>query len=359
MKKTIRVSFSILLCCALMTNLIYAASTSNTISENGTGEKGEYSAFWPKSVTLETTHYSQYTNTKMSFTYGTKAINTLNTYRNIELYPGVEIRDYSKSAYDNFSAYSIATNLPDPKKDLENDDIFGTRNEEAEVTVLGTLTANKNYYISANWTDYRSNDGEPEEVLGNFAGKAELSEKGLSDYNVVDYKYLHVDVNYFPPQSRNTAASSLNGMSTIVHDSSSECTPITLTFNNYLSFDEIENLQRETAIPMGYLQLRGFAEDGERITIYSHTYKGLDETKALLIEQANNEKYTIQGITAIYTYADKDQINELKKCESTYSIQLPEEFNHSTEIDTLDEQFLNSKFAHPSTWKLENENILK
>lgn len=63
---------------------------------------------------------------------------------------------------------------------------------EAEIVIFGSLTAGKTYSMTASWTDYRKG------FLSNvFRVHAELSEKGVSDYNVIagGYKQL-ADLSY-------------------------------------------------------------------------------------------------------------------------------------------------------------------
>ncbi len=83
--------------------------------------------------------------------------------------------------YDMMDAYSIATSLPNPKTDLENNDPFGSRNDEAEVIALGTVSA-KSYYMSVMWYDYRSGGSSDN---GTWYVNAEISSKGILDYNVI------------------------------------------------------------------------------------------------------------------------------------------------------------------------------
>lgn len=88
-------------------------------------------------------------------------------------------------------AYAISTSLPNPKSDLENDDLLGNRNEESEVVALGTVEATT-YNMSVMWYDYRegeTNDNGQWEVQfnmsGQYIGKGNLWIKTNGDYNNV------------------------------------------------------------------------------------------------------------------------------------------------------------------------------
>ena len=104
-----------------------------------------------------------YAETYVSFTLDSNNVSTIKTYNSgtntaapgMNLYLGLDIRSHRKSSTDMMDAYSIATSLPNPKSDLENDDLFGDRNEESEVVALGTVSA-RTYYMSTKWYDYRT-----------------------------------------------------------------------------------------------------------------------------------------------------------------------------------------------------------
>lgn len=360
MKNIIKIIVAICLSCAVMINVIYAVSTKSNswdIDESGSGENGKHEIFWPKTGTLTATYYSEYANTKIIFTYGSKTANGLGAYRDVDLYPGIEIRDYSDGAFDNFSAYSITTNLPDPQKDMENDDLFGDRNEEAEVTALGAVSADKEYYMNVNWTDYR--DGS---TGGSWGAKAELSSKGLLDYNVEDYKYLHTDVTY----GSSKGTKSISDLTMNENNSTSTTIPMnalpaTVTFNDYLSFDEFTSLLNKTTFTIVQLQLRGLSSDGDRITIFSRIDKGLEETKAILMEQADKDDFTILGITAMYVYAEANQIEALKNNEYAYMVDVVDTNTEgATSTSQYDVEVVEPKcvFAHPLTWQLEDAGLL-
>lgn len=357
MKKTIRLFILSCLICSLLISV--ASATNFTKSESGYGEKGLYTAFWPKSGSLTAT-YSATNNTAtttLSFTYGEKAIKYFNdVYWPDSMYPGVEIRDYPNSGNGNFSAPNtsvITTNLPNPKLDVENDQFLNSYNEEAEVTALGkTLVADHEYTMSVVWTDYR--DGSSAGVWG---AKAELSKKGIIDYNVQDYKYLSADV----PYGATAGASCISDPKTL-EDTSTNATiqtdglPTTITFGDYLSFDEFSAFSNEFSFSPVLLQLRGVTPEGERITLFAYPNISLNQLQSTVTELAQRDNYTILGITSVHAYADTNQIMQLRSSEHVYQVDaVNSDAVTGRSLEVVDSK---SNFAHPLTWQLEDEGVL-
>ncbi|WP_105617935.1 pre-peptidase C-terminal domain-containing protein [Vallitalea okinawensis] len=66
----------------------------------------------------------------------------------------LDVKSTTDGNQDQMSAYSIISNLPNPKYDLESDN-SDLRNEEAEVVALGQVEA-KYYDVVIYWKDYRT-----------------------------------------------------------------------------------------------------------------------------------------------------------------------------------------------------------
>ena len=80
--------------------------------------------------------------------------------------------------------------MPSPITDLENNWGSSGNNNEAEVTALGRLTANKTYSMTTYWEDKRSGNAEDK---GSWVVNAELSVKSITgEYNVFDNQYRHL-----------------------------------------------------------------------------------------------------------------------------------------------------------------------
>lgn len=104
---------------------------------------------------------------------------------NKNCYLGVDITHKRPSDLDEdrlSAVYMITTNVPNPKFDIENDDVLGSRNEESEVTILGSVQANVSYYITTIWEDFRTPSSSPN---GNIQCQFMINAKGISDYNNV------------------------------------------------------------------------------------------------------------------------------------------------------------------------------
>ena len=108
-------------------------------------------------------------------------------------YLTVDVSSIRDGSEDKMDAYTIVSDLPDPKYDLENDDLFGTRNEESEVVALGKVEA-KNYYVITGWNDLR--DGSSG-CSGHWNCQFAMSQKGISDYNnLTQSSRVQATINY-------------------------------------------------------------------------------------------------------------------------------------------------------------------
>lgn len=103
----------------------------------------------------------------------------------------LDITSVRNGSTDKMDAYAISTSLPNPKTDLENDDLLGDRNEESEVVALGTVEATT-YNMSVMWYDYR--EGETNDngqwqaqfnMSGQYIGKGNIWIRTNGDYNNV------------------------------------------------------------------------------------------------------------------------------------------------------------------------------
>lgn len=334
---------------AMLISNVFAASNTNSwsISESGTGEEGKYSLFWPTSGTLTAYYYGGAAVTDLNFTYQRATADEIENQKASNRFPGMEVRDYSKNEKDNFSAHTITTNLPDPKIDCEDDFPCDGRNEEAEVTVLGTIEAGKYYYMSIDWKDHRNGLAG-----GNWGVKAEISKKGVIDYNVSDYKYLHSDVFYGPTYGEYRVLEP--EMSEAFQSTKMDTIPSTITFNKYMSLEEFEIFISEIETPISYAQLRGIDESGDRITIFTMLDKGWDETKELINAKAEDKRFSVKGVVAVYANLDGEQINILQNRSDVYSIDSAVTIaTNSTDLTLPD------GFPHSIAWELEDLDILQ
>lgn len=92
----------------------------------------------------------------------------------------------------------------------------------------------------------------------------------------------------------------------------------TVTFAEKLSFSEIEGFVTKYDIEPVQLQARGLMPDGTKITIFSRTDKGFEETKALLLQQAEEEGYEFIGFIGMNAMIDARNLKEVETDALTY-----------------------------------------
>lgn len=107
------------------------------------------------------------------------------------LFLTIDVTSIRTGLTDQMSVYQILTNLPNPKKDLESDGL-GTREEESEVTALGTVEAGVRYSMYSYWEDFRNGDDSDAgrweaqfAMSGKYVRIGNLWIKSLNDYNNV------------------------------------------------------------------------------------------------------------------------------------------------------------------------------
>ena len=155
------------------------------------GVDGDYA---PNSGDFWVDYWPTYSRSRLTFKYSipdTRTI-TLYSWEDPPKYPSVDVKSVNQQggANDSFHAYSIITDLPSPITDLENNWGSSGNNNEAEVTALGRLTANKTYSMTTCWEDKRSGNAEDK---GSWVVNAELSVKSITgEYNVFDNQYRHL-----------------------------------------------------------------------------------------------------------------------------------------------------------------------
>jgi hypothetical protein len=165
---------------------IVGLSHAGTWSWSNTGEMGSYV---PESGYFSEWWGSGYYVSKVDFTLSSRNLVSIQTYNQGYGQGG---KCYGKHAYLTaditavpdawdlkFDVRAIATNIPNPKVDLESDIGSDNDHEESEVVMLGTASSTS-YYTRSYWYDKReggSNDG------GNIQVQFAMSNKGLFDYN--------------------------------------------------------------------------------------------------------------------------------------------------------------------------------
>nr|WP_312580084.1 hypothetical protein [Sedimentibacter sp.] len=175
--------------------VVHAASTSWSYSNYN------YGSYVPKSGSAESTFSTDTAKTQIDFSFDSNNVNSIieynngnnSSYQGTKGYVTVDVTSVRTGTLDMMHAYAMVSNLPDPKFDMENDDIFGDRNEESEVVALGTVEAD-DYYVKTTWEDFRSGGDKDN---GKWQCQFSMSKKGISDYNTfVQSSAIQATLNY-------------------------------------------------------------------------------------------------------------------------------------------------------------------
>lgn len=197
-RKLLTIFLATALICAFTVNVFAATTVTVGTASTWNSTPPQYYEWRPNSGSITPTFYKvdaggqNYAKTYLDFTLTTSNVTAITAFNNgtnsnwqgkPAAYFGMDTKNVPSSTFGNdmMDAYSIATSLPNPKTDLENNDIFGTRNDEAEVVALGTVSATT-YYMSVMWYDYRTGSSSDN---GQWNVNCEISSKGVSDYNVI------------------------------------------------------------------------------------------------------------------------------------------------------------------------------
>ncbi len=124
----------------------------------------------------------------------------------------------------------------------------------------------------------------------------------------------------------------------------------------YMSFEEFAEYIATYDIDVVQLQLRGLTTNGERVSIFSRTDMGLDETKRILNEQASKGGYTIIGITGINAVFSPSVFSAVQEDSHTYFVDTGSELQLTQ--DTADSANAAGAFPQSLTWQLEDIGLL-
>jgi len=164
----------------------------------------------------------------------------------------------------------------------------------------------------------------------------------------------------------NTYAETIDEQNLILAETELNDIISTITFSEYLSFDELEQYAEMYNIDLVQLQLRGLLDDGTRVTIFTRTDKGLEETETLLTDQALDDGVTIVGITGMYALIDSDELIHVMSDTRTYLVDTSGD-GYSSENSITDSVQRNSvtstnsggfMFPKSLTWELEDLGLL-
>lgn len=189
--------------CALfaMTVLTLTTITVSAATKSWSYSNYSHGGYVPKSGSMTSSYKSGTAYTKTTFLLDSTNVTKIEEYNNgtnssyqgTKGYLTVDISSIRTGNEDKMDAYAIVSNLPDPKYDLENDDTFGTRNEESEAVALGTVKAQE-YYVKTSWDDLREGNDDDR---GSWQCQFSMSKKGISDYNTfVQSDVIQATISY-------------------------------------------------------------------------------------------------------------------------------------------------------------------
>lgn len=167
-------------------------SVSNHEWNTGSSYKGSYTPLKGSMIVSGRQYQNGYLMSQVDFTFDSYNVTNILDYNNGGDNPGtegdnancyvtVDVTHLRSTSADMLSAIYLATNLPNPKFDTENDDLLGSRDEESEVVALGTVQSEKYYYFQTVWDDFRDGTSDGGKIQCQFA----MSKKGINDYNNV------------------------------------------------------------------------------------------------------------------------------------------------------------------------------
>lgn len=169
--------------------VVFSLTSISSLAATKTWNYSDYSngTYVPKSGNMTSTYENGTAYTKTTFSLDNSNVTAIKQYNNgtnssyqgINGFLTIDISSIRTGNEDKMDAYAIVSNLPNPKYDLENDDILGSRNEESEAVALGTVSA-KSYYVKTSWDDLRSGNDTDK---GRWECQFSMSKKGASDYN--------------------------------------------------------------------------------------------------------------------------------------------------------------------------------
>ncbi|GHV36688.1 hypothetical protein FACS18949_16360 [Clostridia bacterium] len=217
MKKAFLILVVALMICATSISALAVTTITTTSAKNWTSSTFPTTGgkdFRPPSGYTQATFYNKNGSgqneitSRVSFTLTSANVTAIaqhkagthSSHNGMNLFFGSEMVSVPTSGNDLLSATSIASSLPDPHFDIEDDDgIFGNgRYEESEVVALGTVTAST-YYQSTQWDDFRNGSAGGRWTVnfhesGLYWGSMKLDiwvpSFGDGDYNTVEYEGL-------------------------------------------------------------------------------------------------------------------------------------------------------------------------
>ncbi|HOV28379.1 MAG TPA: hypothetical protein PK566_18750 [Pseudobacteroides sp.] len=137
----------------------------------------------------------------------------------------------------------------------------------------------------------------------------------------------------------------------------------TITFNNPLSFEKLQNYVNLHGLKLVQIQARAINSNGDRVTIMSKSSKGLVETDRIVNEQSKDQNAEFIGYISLYCLVDSNKIENIENDASTYLIDTSGDLFHAGKkqknskernlSDSIDKK-IGKRFPHSLAWDLED-----
>lgn len=141
----------------------------------------------------------------------------------------------------------------------------------------------------------------------------------------------------------------------------------TITFSKAMSATDIEQYVNTYDIEIVQLQARGYDASGNRITFFSRTDKGLDETFKLLEEQAKASNTNFAGAIGMYALTSSDKVTAIQNDSNTFLVDTStdEQYRKSTTTifgtkkdTTISNDEVERVFSHSVAWDAEDLGLV-
>ena len=136
----------------------------------------------------------------------------------------------------------------------------------------------------------------------------------------------------------------------------------TITFSDYLSFQEFGEYVEAYGIEILQLQARGMMDDGTRVSIFSRTDKGLEETERLLQNEAVQGSFEFVGITGVNARVSSEELSAINDDSRTYLADTSgnaEPVQNIAMTAALGNEVQESWFPQSLAWDLEDIGVLR
>ena len=139
-----------------------------------------------------------------------------------------------------------------------------------------------------------------------------------------------------------------------------DAVPATITFSDYISFEDLITMVTSYNIELQQVQLRGLMPDGTRVTVATLVHKGMEYTENVVTQQADRGGYELVGITDVYAYIDSGLIDDLSADDLVYLVEAVPVNNSGSSTMSIVNGAEESPVSFPKslTWELEDLGLL-